>query len=122
MENILFGHNTDQDDSSDDAFETNSIHLIDFGFAEKFLNDKGVHRPQESNVEFRGNIIFSSLSKLEFKTCSRKDDLISLCFLMSYISNNGQLSNIEDNDNYSLNEVYELNKFVKAENSVEDFC
>jgi len=41
---------------------------------------------------------------------------------MCYILNKGQLPNIEDNDNYSLNEVYELNKFVKAENSVEDYC
>ena len=36
--------------------------------------------------------------------------------------NNAQLSNIDDNDNYSLNEVYELNKYIKAENTFEDYC
>ena len=96
--------------------------MIDFGFAETFQDKNGRHKPQESDVEFKGNIIFSSLSKLEFKSCGRKDDLISLCLMISFLLNDGKLPNIEDADDLSLNQVYLLNREVKSENTVQDYC
>ena len=34
---------------------------------------------------FRGNMIFSSSNQLRFFNTSRRDDLVSLCYLMIYL-------------------------------------
>lgn len=42
---------------------------------------------------FRGNIMFASPNQLNFRTTSRRDDLISLVYLMIYMLNQGELIN-----------------------------
>ena len=63
--------------------------LIDFGLCIKFLNDQGLHIAEEEEVsEFKGNIIFATVRQLEFKKPSRKDDLLSLGYMLIYLFNN----------------------------------
>jgi hypothetical protein len=68
--------------------------LIDFGISKKYLNPDGTHIRFGNDVAFNGNLMFSSPNAL--KNCgmvvllihleqSRRDDLISLSFLMSYL-------------------------------------
>ena len=56
LDNILIG---------DENFSDKSLHqirLIDFGFAEKFMNPNGTHIMQEDADFFRGNMIFASMN------------------------------------------------------------
>jgi len=48
---------------------------------------------------FRGNLRFSSLNSLYFKTTSRRDDLISLCYMMIYAINRGHMYECDSNPN-----------------------
>ena len=62
--------------------------LIDFGFFQEFLNTKtGQHIVRSDLNMFRGNLIFASPGQMDFHTTSRKDDLISICYLMIMLIN-----------------------------------
>lgn len=56
--------------------ESDNLRLIDFGFATRFRSSEGEHLSQRSMKHFRGNMIFASLNMFEFKSTSRRDDLI----------------------------------------------
>ena len=60
------------------------IHLIDFGLSTKFLNEDGSHVKQHNDVNFRGNTIFSSKNAFMGITLSRRDDIISLVYMLIY--------------------------------------
>ena len=63
--------------------------LIDFGLCLKFVNDQGLHIGEDEQVsEFKGNIMFATVRQLEFKKPSRKDDLLSLGYMLIYLFNN----------------------------------
>lgn len=67
-----------------------SLHLVDFGFATRFVDKStGKHILEDEVETFRGNMIFGSLNQLNFMTTSRRDDLISLCYMIIYMLNNG---------------------------------
>jgi hypothetical protein len=53
---------------------------------------------------------------------SRRDDLISLCYLLIYILNEGSLKGIDLSQNLSRNESFNLVKKAKMKTSVSDFC
>lgn len=55
--------------------------LIDFGMSEKFSDEDTV-------TQFQGNLLFASLDKLHFRNPTRKDDLVSLAYMMMYMINN----------------------------------
>ena len=62
------------------------IVLIDYGFCSKYITPQGCHIDDLELLEiFRGNIMFSSLDQMEFKPTSRKDDMVSLCYMMLYM-------------------------------------
>ncbi len=44
------------------------LKLIDFGFAQKYKDENGVHQKCESTDSFTGNIAFSSLNQMELKS------------------------------------------------------
>ena len=72
------------------------VTLIDFGFAQKYVDKKNVHI-QEGSIEdmFRGNLLFSSSHALEFFTPSRRDDVISVGYLLTFLLNGGQIPYFE---------------------------
>ena len=64
--------------------------VIDFGFATKYFNsEKDMHVSKKLMYVFRGNVEFASLNQMKFHTTSRRDDLISLFFLMIYMLKQG---------------------------------
>ena len=65
------------------------IYLIDFGISKPFLDHKGVHIKKRSNVPFTGNILFASKNLFVNREQSRRDDLISLVYLVLYFLNGG---------------------------------
>lgn len=67
---------------------TDKVVLIDFGLVDKFKDSEGRHCPEDEQTdEFKGNLFFSTVNQLEFKKSSRKDDLISLTYLLVYLLN-----------------------------------
>ena len=89
-------------------FSESSIHLVDFGYATKYLDSHGKHIKEETLDRFRGNIIFASLPQLQFSATSRRDDLISLCYLLVYLINNGQLLGMDTTGELGLEDSYDM--------------
>ena len=70
---------------------TPKVYLIDFGFSDKFMSDiTGEHIEENEEVKtFRGNLVYSSLRQMKFLKTSRKDDLVSLFYMIvSVVKNN----------------------------------
>ena len=65
--------------------------IIDFGFAKKYFDSKSRKHVSCTEMElFQGNIIYSSLNQMMFKSTSRKDDMVSL-FYMTMMLLNGNM-------------------------------
>ena len=62
--------------------DSDSLKLIDFGNSMEFLDFKDQHYPNITQKKFRGNLIIASQSVMNFGRPSRKDDMISLCYLL----------------------------------------
>lgn len=67
---------------------SSDIKLIDFGMAKKYLDKDGKHVECQSLAYFQGNRIFASSHAMFMKTTSRKDDLISLYYLIVFLVDN----------------------------------
>lgn len=61
------------------------IKIIDFGLAQKYVDEKGQHIPAAKERFFQGNLIFASRHCFNLVTHSRRDDLISLSYLLLYL-------------------------------------
>ena len=59
-----------------------NVMLIDLGFTTKFMESPNKHKLQASQESFGGNIIFASHNQMSFKNTSRKDDMVSLTYLV----------------------------------------
>ncbi len=86
--------------------------LIDFGYTSKFMAIKNVHFEVAETKTFRGNLLYSSLDQMQFKTTSRKDDLISACYMMFSLLNSNifpmmrRSMTLEYNDTQSMREKF----------------
>lgn len=83
-------------------FDKLNVNLIDFGFASSYIeqDDSGrlCHIQKGYKDLFQGNILFSSLNQLKFKRTSRRDDLISLFYLMVYLLKGAKMPGYNDGD------------------------
>ena len=92
---------------STDIFEKCTINLVDYGFASAYVDKTtGKHIAKTEVDTFRGNMIFASLNQLNFKITSRRDDIISLCYLLIYMLNNGCLPGIDIHTKLDRNESF----------------
>ena len=82
LDNILIG---DYKSTDKNQYQ---IKLCDFGFMSRYRNKNGEHYEQHSVERFRSNLLFASVNQFEFKSTSRRDDLISLCYFLVYLFNN----------------------------------
>ncbi|TNV87224.1 hypothetical protein FGO68_gene17084 [Halteria grandinella] len=62
------------------------IYLIDFGITKKYKETDGSHVPFKIDVPFTGNIIFSSVNTFLGYELSRRDDMESLIYLLTYLA------------------------------------
>ena len=70
------------------CFDKVDISIVDFGFVTRFMDDANKkHLPVQNVKVFRGNIMFASPNQLNFRATSRRDDLISLVYLIIYMVN-----------------------------------
>lgn len=67
-------------------------------------------------------MIFASLNQLRFNVTSRRDDLISLCYLLVYILNNGELPGIDLSLDLDKKQSFQQAKRAKIDYSIEQLC
>lgn len=73
-----------------------SVKLIDFGFVTRWREEfSSSHVQPGERPMFQGNIVFSSVDQLNFKVTSRRDDLISLYYLLVFFLNGFRLDGID---------------------------
>ena len=98
--------------------EGKQIKLIDFGVARPYLDNDGNHIKM-SDSTFTGNIIFSSKNGMANKSLSRRDDLISLTYVLLYL--------LQGNLSFLISDVSDLDSFkrmleCKSKASPESLC
>jgi len=68
------------------SFDTHkNIYLIDFGLSLCYQDIDGVHIKKKTNREIVGSINFISTNIHEGITATRRDDLISICYVLIYL-------------------------------------
>ena len=99
LDNILVGdfENTDK--------SLGEIRVIDFGFAARYRTKSGKHIEQLDQDVFRSNMIFATINQFQFKITSRRDDLISLCYLLIFLYRGGNVPFIA-HSNLSKKDVF----------------
>ena len=66
--------------------DPNVIYVIDFGLCKKYRSSKtGKHILPKLSKKFNGNIIFSSSNAIKGKEISRRDDIISLGYMLIFL-------------------------------------
>ena len=67
--------------------------LIDFGLTAKLLKNEELKHVDQDELQdkFEGNLLFSSLNQMEFRKTSKRDDLIQLFYMMTYLLNDNVL-------------------------------
>ena len=74
--------------------------VIDYGFAKPYLDKDGNHISDNSKREmFKGNILFGSINEMNFLPTSRRDDLLSISYLMLFLFNNRTMPKLDFTEN-----------------------
>lgn len=84
LDNIMIG------DPNLNRSNMNKLHLIDFGSSKTYLNEDGSHVAEQNEVPFKGNILFQSKNAFKKKSLSRRDDIISLGYILIFLLNTNQ--------------------------------
>lgn len=97
---------------------------MDFGFVTRFMDEANRdHLPVQNIKIFRGNIMFASPNQLNFRSTSRRDDLISLVYLIVYMLNKGDLINQPiQQQNMTREEIFSKSREAKINYKVADLC
>lgn len=106
------------------------IYIIDFGLAKYYLDEKNIHMCEEKNREIIGSVNFISLNVHEGKTPSRRDDLISIYYVLLYLikgvlpwSNNNTIESVYLNKKkINYREYYKDNSLPENIYKMYDYC
>lgn len=125
LDNIMVGikDRLPREGSQGNVFAEGTLHLIDFGFATRYIDkETGLHIKQDEVETFRGNMIFGSLNQLNFLKTSRRDDMIALLYMLVYMVNNGKLTGIDLDTAMVNTEAFKQVKKAKQRHTLETLC
>lgn len=72
------------------------LYLIDFGLSISYISNEGIHKPMLVNQSLlRGNPMFASKNVFSGLSLSRRDDIISLLYMITYMLDPG-INTIDD--------------------------
>ena len=109
--------------TSENFFEKYNLIIIDFGFSTPYLQKGTEEHVEKGAVDtFRGNIVFSSLHQLKFKRTGRRDDLISIFYVLVYLFKNGYMPGFFSDDDVNIHEKLSLMKAVRRGQTSKDLC
>lgn len=69
--------------------ENNKYYFIDFGFAKSYLDSNNQHIPLKETTNFVGSLNYASINIHNGLEYSRRDDVVSLGYVILYIYNKG---------------------------------
>lgn len=93
------------------SIDNSQLTLIDFGLAKIYIDKNGLHKPYKKNDSLIGSLNFCSINSHELYELSRKDDLISLLYILLYLYH-GKLpwDNLSSFNNQSKKELIKIKK------------
>ena len=102
--------------------ESSTLILIDFGISKTYVNEVGSHIEMRDDEDFSGNIQFSSKFMFEYFTQSRRDDFISLSYLLAYFVN-GKITWLPKREQRDPNkDLHDQVAQIKKDMRPEDLC
>jgi len=126
LDNLLldYGKNSQElKESTGDIFKGNQVNMIDFGFATRYVDKKTKEHMNKQEVNtFRGNMVFASLNQLKFHSTSRRDDLISLFYLLVFMIRGGSMPGFEIDNRVDKNQQFRTIKAAKESQRLKDVC
>ena len=92
---LAYNDNFPEDCRQGNCFKDVTINLVDYDLASRYIDKKtGKHLPPNETGTFKGNMLFASANLLSFIKSSRRDDMISIFFLLVYLLNKGTIPGI----------------------------
>ncbi len=76
----------------DDNF---NVTLIDLSYTKKFMTSNGAHTKYQAVDIFEGNIMYSSIFAMNYRNTSRRDDLISVAYILYILLNKNMFPTLE---------------------------
>ena len=99
--------------------------LIDYGISEKYVDDENKHREQKYHGKIFGNLVYMSKYALQFKSQSRRDDLIGFLYMLVLLVK-GKLPWQSNKNSLDQSEIILLKQKMTPERITEgkadDFC
>ena len=83
------------------------IILMNFEHCTDYFTKDGVHKTRGLVDRFRGNASMASVNAMDFKRTSRRDDLISLTYLLTYMIQ-GFSTFIDNQKSHLQSEFYKI--------------
>ena len=112
--------------------ECTRVTLIDFGFATPFQISQDCHISEKmQKFSFQGNLLYGSTHQMNFKYTSRRDDLISLAYLLMTLLNGNyfplldiQIQHLGESTQITdgIEDVFEKVKAHKSKHSLQSMA
>lgn len=100
--------------------DLSTIHIVDFGLAERYVYPNGKHIPYEKMQLFSGSVVFSSLRTDQGIVQSRRDDLESLGYTLVYLAKRSlPWSRVKTSNN---NDILSAVSAAKQKTHLTDIC
>jgi hypothetical protein len=103
------------------SLESSKLILIDFGHSREINDYQGEHIAEKTDQPFVGNYAFASHNAFLNKSLSRRDDLISLCYILVFLFD-GEPAWIKDLRDLTRNQVYRKVGKVKINMTPHKLC
>jgi len=99
------------------------MHAIDFGLSKRFLDDNHTHIPMKHHNKFTGTIRYLSTNVHEGNEPSRRDDLISIGYMLMFLLKGSlpwqKIKNVSKED--KIKQIYKLKNYYKQNNLCNDY-
>lgn len=86
------------------------LRFIDFGLVTWFLDEKGLHIKDGISDKFKGSMLFASKNSFKFLRTSRRDDLISLVYILIFMMDIDRLKFINEVEGIAKKEKFKIIK------------
>lgn len=101
--------------------ESSALVLIDYGVSQRYLDHKGHHVKETEYMPFVGNVLFASKNAFMNIQQTRRDDLISLCYLLAFFFQ-GEISWWPKNLKFNDPEFFKKVKKIKSAMTPTSLC
>lgn len=99
LDNLMLDYGIDSkylQTTNDNIFDDHKVNIIGFDFISTYIDEKTqLHHKKKKSDIFQGSMLFSSIHQLNFYSTSRRDDLISLFYLLVFLQHHGKIPNIQ---------------------------